>query len=206
MKPRSEKRQQYIVTRIENTYSILEDLENKPHTSFSELMEISKLRGGSFSSALADSRNLGFVSNGKGFSLTELGLEYLKTKSKDILKQQALKLPFFRKIHESLGEIASYNAIKQWVEKNKGDLFANQFIGSVASRYYESIKGYSPKTEIIQNKLVFKSERPQPMTRVTKSLKINPEIWKKAKIKAIGKDIELSAYIEGLIEKDLKLK
>ena len=40
--------------------------------------------------------------------------------------------------------------------------------------------------------------------RVTKSLKIEPDIWKEAKIKAIGKDIELSEYIEGLIRQDLE--
>ena len=42
------------------------------------------------------------------------------------------------------------------------------------------------------------------MTRVTKSLKINPETWKEAKKRAIDKDMQLSEYIEGLIEKDLK--
>ena len=40
--------------------------------------------------------------------------------------------------------------------------------------------------------------------RVTKSLKIEPDVWKEAKKKAIDKDIELSTYIEGLIKKDLK--
>ena len=40
--------------------------------------------------------------------------------------------------------------------------------------------------------------------RVTKSLKIKPETWKKAKLYAVSKEIDLSDYIEGLIEKDLK--
>ena len=40
--------------------------------------------------------------------------------------------------------------------------------------------------------------------RVTKSLKVNPDLWKEAKKHAIDKDMELSEYIEGLIEKDLK--
>ena len=42
--------------------------------------------------------------------------------------------------------------------------------------------------------------------RVTKSIKIEPDVWKEAKKHAIDKDMELSEYIEGLIKKDLKLK
>jgi len=40
--------------------------------------------------------------------------------------------------------------------------------------------------------------------RVTKSIKIDPNLWKEAKKHAIDKDLELSEYIEGLIKKDLK--
>ena len=39
--------------------------------------------------------------------------------------------------------------------------------------------------------------------RVTKSLKIEPDVWKEAKKHAIDKDQELSEYVEGLIKKDL---
>ena len=42
--------------------------------------------------------------------------------------------------------------------------------------------------------------------RVTKSLKVEPNLWKEAKKHAIDKDIELSEYIERLIRKDLKIK
>ena len=42
--------------------------------------------------------------------------------------------------------------------------------------------------------------------RVTKSIKINPDLWKEAKKHCIDKDLELSEYIEGLIKKDLKVK
>ena len=41
------------------------------------------------------------------------------------------------------------------------------------------------------------------MQRVTKSLKISPDIWKEAKKHCIDVDIQLSEYIEELIKKDL---
>ena len=40
----------------------------------------------------------------------------------------------------------------------------------------------------------------------TISLKINPELWKKAKHHCLDKDLTYSEYVEGLIEKDLKHK
>ncbi|MBU2615703.1 MAG: hypothetical protein KKC19_01225 [Nanoarchaeota archaeon] len=40
--------------------------------------------------------------------------------------------------------------------------------------------------------------------RETISLKINPEIWKEARKKAIDKGMAYSRYIEHLIERDLK--
>ncbi len=40
--------------------------------------------------------------------------------------------------------------------------------------------------------------------RVTKSIKIDPTLWKDAKKRAIDKNIDLSEYVEGLIKKDLK--
>lgn len=42
--------------------------------------------------------------------------------------------------------------------------------------------------------------------RITKSIKIFPKIWRKVKINCAKEDIEISSYIEGLIEKDLKKK
>ena len=42
------------------------------------------------------------------------------------------------------------------------------------------------------------------MVRVTKSLKVDPSVWKDAKKKAIDKDISCSEYVENLIKKDLK--
>ena len=44
------------------------------------------------------------------------------------------------------------------------------------------------------------------MTRVTRSVKIDPMLWKKAKIAAIKKDMQISEFIEELIEKALKDK
>ena len=41
--------------------------------------------------------------------------------------------------------------------------------------------------------------------RKTTSLKIDPEIWKKAKKKCIDKDLSISSYLETLIKKDIKL-
>ena len=41
------------------------------------------------------------------------------------------------------------------------------------------------------------------MTRKTTSIKIEPELWKKLKIKCIEKNIEISEYLEQLIKKDL---
>ena len=42
------------------------------------------------------------------------------------------------------------------------------------------------------------------MTRKTTSIKIDPEIWKKAKKRAIDLEIDASEYIENLIKKDIK--
>ncbi|MGV8152542.1 MAG: hypothetical protein ACP5OG_05665 [Candidatus Nanoarchaeia archaeon] len=41
-------------------------------------------------------------------------------------------------------------------------------------------------------------------TRVTKSLKIDPEIWKEMKKHCVDLEKEMSEYIEDLIKKDLK--
>lgn len=42
------------------------------------------------------------------------------------------------------------------------------------------------------------------MERITKSLKISPELWKEVKKHSVEKEISISDYIEGLIKKDLK--
>ncbi len=44
------------------------------------------------------------------------------------------------------------------------------------------------------------------MERKTTSIKINPDVWKTAKKHCIDKDIDVSAYIENLIKKDLGIK
>lgn len=41
-------------------------------------------------------------------------------------------------------------------------------------------------------------------TRVATSIKINPELWKKAKIQAINKEIELSQLVELAIDEWIK--
>ena len=40
----------------------------------------------------------------------------------------------------------------------------------------------------------------------TISLKINPELWTKAKHKCLDKKMKYSEYVEGLIQKDLGIK
>ncbi len=40
--------------------------------------------------------------------------------------------------------------------------------------------------------------------RVTKSLKIDPDIWKKVKVYCAQKETDISEYIEELIKKDMK--
>ncbi len=44
------------------------------------------------------------------------------------------------------------------------------------------------------------------MQRVTKSLKINPEVWKEARKHCIDAEIEVSEYIETLIKANLNIK
>ena len=44
------------------------------------------------------------------------------------------------------------------------------------------------------------------MKRVTKSLKIDPELWKEVKVHCAKEDIDISVYIENMIKKDLKKK
>ena len=43
------------------------------------------------------------------------------------------------------------------------------------------------------------------LKRKTTSLKIDPELWKKAKKRCIDKDTSISTYLESLIKQDLKL-
>lgn len=44
------------------------------------------------------------------------------------------------------------------------------------------------------------------MERETISLKIDPELWKKAKHHCLDKEISYSEYVESLIKKDLEKK
>ncbi len=44
------------------------------------------------------------------------------------------------------------------------------------------------------------------MARVTKSVKIDPNLWKEVKVYCAKKGMEISTYIEGLIKKNLKRK
>jgi len=48
------------------------------------------------------------------------------------------------------------------------------------------------------------SKKPSNKNTVTTSLKIEPDIWKKAKINAMQRDKTVSDYIKGLILKDLR--
>jgi len=130
----------------------MEELNRTPNVQFGYLAKSSVFKGGSFSSAISDARNLGFISNGDGLHLTGIGKQYLDSKSKDILKSQALTVPLFHKAHKALGNENRYTVIRDWIGNNKGNLFTNQFIGSVASRYVECINGYTPKRIIITKK------------------------------------------------------
>lgn len=40
--------------------------------------------------------------------------------------------------------------------------------------------------------------------RETRSLKVNPEIWKLAKIEAIKEDVELSTFVKGALKDAIK--
>jgi len=42
--------------------------------------------------------------------------------------------------------------------------------------------------------------------RETTSIRISPELWKKAKMKALEKDMSIGQFIEELIKKELKEK
>ena len=44
------------------------------------------------------------------------------------------------------------------------------------------------------------------MKRVTKSIKINPELWKEVKIHVAKTDTDISSFIEIAIKKSLKKK
>lgn len=44
------------------------------------------------------------------------------------------------------------------------------------------------------------------MQRVTKSLKISPDVWKEAKKHCIDEDIQLSEYIEALVKANLNIE
>jgi hypothetical protein len=44
------------------------------------------------------------------------------------------------------------------------------------------------------------------MNRATKSLKINPEVWKEIKLHCVKEDLEISAFIEQTLKERLKKK
>lgn len=44
------------------------------------------------------------------------------------------------------------------------------------------------------------------MLRVTKSLKIDPKIWKMVKVHSAKEEIDISEYIEELVKRDLKIR
>jgi hypothetical protein len=44
------------------------------------------------------------------------------------------------------------------------------------------------------------------MNRVTKSIKIDPELWREVKVHCAKEDTDISTYIEGLIKENLKKK
>ena len=60
-----------------------------------------------------------------------------------------------------------------------------------------------PETREIDGKARLKEI--SSLQRKTTSLKIDQEIWKKAKKKCIDRDLHVSEYIESLIKKDLKI-
>jgi hypothetical protein len=43
------------------------------------------------------------------------------------------------------------------------------------------------------------------MTRKTVSMKLDEDVWKKARVNCVQKDLDYGAYVENLIKKDLKL-
>jgi post-segregation antitoxin (ccd killing protein) len=44
----------------------------------------------------------------------------------------------------------------------------------------------------------------EKVKRVTTSIKIDPELWKDAKIEAIKHDMDLSDFVESALKKELK--
>lgn len=155
----SETRHLYIRNTLDNLYHLLREVYESDKTDYNSLAENSVLRGGSFSSAISDLKNLGFIEkrNGDGYQITEIGQEYLLKKSKIILREQALKIHLFKRCHEQIGEQATYREIRNWFEKNRftednQKIFNTQFVGSIAKRYYECIAGYIPKTRVIKSR------------------------------------------------------
>ena len=149
---RTNERRQYLLANLDNIYLLLGELEVNPHIPFMQFMRKSQLSGGSFASAIADARILGYVKNGDGLSLTDIGKEYLLTKSASILREQALKVPMFRRCYDELGsdDVKSYSVVKKWFADNRGKYYTQQFTGSVARRFYECVNGYTPRRRIIK--------------------------------------------------------
>lgn len=46
--------------------------------------------------------------------------------------------------------------------------------------------------------------KPNSNNRETTSIRITPDLWKKAKMKALENDMSIGQYIEDLIKKDVK--
>ena len=44
------------------------------------------------------------------------------------------------------------------------------------------------------------------MQKITKSIRIDPELWKKIRVRVAETDVDISSFVEGAIKKELENK
>lgn len=73
-------------------------------------------RGASFDHLLTDAQSLGLISNGRGFSITELGKRILNNKEdRSLWKQAYLNVPLYKEYYEYLGHDMNYTSFIRYV-------------------------------------------------------------------------------------------
>ena len=143
-------RQQYVVSKRHNLVKILSVLADGEKKSYSELKKAAyELKGGSFSAALRDCRNLKLVVNGDRFRITVAGKRFLEGKDRLIDRDVGSYLPLFKDMH-TMG-IRSRRAAQKFLTRAFSSHYGEESLKNIVSqsslRYLELFYGQARATK-----------------------------------------------------------
>lgn len=141
-------RNKLIFASFKNIKILLEDLKTHPHISFQELMKIGRLRGGTYTNAIKDSKIMGFVVNGNGLWLTEKGEKILLDFSLENIKREALQVELFQKLYSTYPNMTSKREIRSFFLENAKGISKTR-IGQATQRYIENILNNPASPDIL---------------------------------------------------------